>query len=237
MNDYETITLAASGDEGARSLLITENSPLVWSIVRRFMGRGYEADDLYQTGCMGLLKAIDRFDCSLGLQFSTYAVPMITGEIKRLLRDDGMIKVGRHLKEIWIKMCAVREKYIKEHDEEPSTSTLARLLDVSEEEVIMAADAARPPDSFDRELGDDGKNTLGDTIESKSDTENETLNRITIKDAMKTFTLREQQIITLRYFYDKTQTQVAALMGISQVQVSRIEKKLLLRMREKLFEE
>ena len=237
MNDYETIRLAAQGDEDARSLLITENSPLVWSIVRRFMGRGHDADDLYQTGCMGLIKAIDRFDCSLGLQFSTYAVPMITGEIKRLLRDDGMIKVGRHLKEIWVKMYTLRERYIEEHDEEPSTSTLAQLLGVTEEEVIMASDAARPPDSIDRQLSDDSKNTLGDVIESKCDTETETLNRITIKDAMRSFTLREQQIITLRYFYDKTQTQVAALMGISQVQVSRIEKKLLLQMRQKLFEE
>ncbi len=236
MNDYETITLAASGNQEARSLLITENSPLVWSIVRRFMGRGYEAEDLYQTGCMGLIKAIDRFDCSLGLQFSTYAVPMITGEIKRLLRDDGMIKVSRHLKEIWMKMYAVRERYITEYDEEPSTATLARLLGVTEEEIIMASDAARPPDSFDRELGDDGKNTLGDTIESKSDTETETLNRITVKEAMRSFTTREQQIITLRYYYDKTQTQVANAMGISQVQVSRIEKKLLMRMREKLVD-
>ncbi len=236
MNEYETITLAANGDSVAREKLVSENSPLVWSIVRRFMGRGYEADDLYQTGCIGLIKAIDRFDCSLGLQFSTYAVPMITGEIKRLLRDDGMIKVSRHLKELWLKVHTVREKYISEYDEEPAASTLAGLLGVTEEEVVMASDAARPPDSFDRNIGDDGKNTLGDMIESDSDTETETLNRITVKEAMRNFTIREQQIITLRYYYDKTQTQVANTMGISQVQVSRIEKKLLLKMREKLVD-
>lgn len=237
MNSYDVIKRAASGDEDARRTLVKDNSPLVWSIVKRFAGRGHDAEDLYQTGCMGLIKAIDRFDCSYGLQFSTYAVPMITGEIKRLLRDDGMIKTGRRLKEIWIKMNGAREKYIKEHDEEPSTSTLARLIGVSEEDIIMAADALRPPDSIDRELGDDGKSTLGDTIESPNDTETQTLNRLTVKEAMKDFTVREQQIISLRYFYDKTQTQVASIMGISQVQVSRIEKKLLLRMREKLSDE
>lgn len=237
MNSYDLIRRAASGDEDARRTLVNDNSPLVWSIVKRFAGRGYDPEDLYQTGCMGLIKAIDRFDCSYGLQFSTYAVPLITGEIKRLLRDDGMIKAGRRLKEIWIKMNGAREQYLKEHDEEPSASTLARIIGVSEEDIIMAADALRPPDSIDRELGEDGKATLGDTIESPNDTETQTLNRITVKEAMKDFTLREQQIISLRYFYDKTQTQVASAMGISQVQVSRIEKKLLLRMREKLSDE
>ncbi|MDD4688625.1 MAG: SigB/SigF/SigG family RNA polymerase sigma factor [Eubacteriales bacterium] len=236
MNSYDTIRLATTGDVDAREQLVSDNSPLVWSIVRRFMGRGYEVDDLFQVGCMGLIKAIDRFDFSYGVQFSTYAVPMITGEIKRYIRDDGVIKVSRHLKELWIKICSAREQYIKVNDCEPPTSYLAQLLEVSEDEIILATDASRPCDSFDRELGDKGKNTLGDTIESKTDTENSTISRLVIREAMGSFTVREQQIIAMRYFYDKTQTQVAHALGISQVQVSRIEKRLLLRMREMLAE-
>lgn len=221
---------AAEGDDEACSQLVSINSNLVWSIARRFMGRGCELEDLYQIGCIGLLKAIRRFDHSYNVLFSTYAVPVITGEIKRYLRDDGMIKVSRPLRALAVKALAVAEALRGELNKEPSISEIAEKLSVEPEELAMAMDACNPPESIYREI-DDGEGSplyvldrLGD---SSGDPAYKIVDRISLKQALANLEPRDRKIILLRYFKHHTQSQVAQELGISQVQVSRLEKSII----------
>lgn len=231
---FEAILLAKDGDEKAKEYVVNNNMGLVWSIVRKFLNRGTEADDLFQIGCIGLIKAIDKFNPAFDVQFSTYAVPMIMGEIKRHLRDDGIIKVSRSLKELSIKAKGVMDKLSKENGREPTVKEVAAYLEVSVEELVMALDATVTPESINAKLGEDSKD-IESTLGCEEDMEQNVINKIAIKDALSSLTARERRIIVLRYFKDKTQSQIAGLLGISQVQVSRIEKKVLAQMRDKII--
>ncbi len=233
------IEAAKNGDIVGRDLIVEENIGLVHSIVRRFLGRGYESEDLFQIGCIGLVKAIQKFDTSFNVKFSTYAVPMIMGEIKRFIRDDGIIKVSRSVKELGIKTLMLRESIIKETNKEPTIKELAEKLDTAPEDIAMALEAGLRPESINASVSDsdgDGK-TLGERLESKVDCEGMVINRVLVRELLKLFDEKERKIIILRYFKQKTQSEIAKVMGISQVQVSRIEKKVLTAMREKLIEE
>ncbi len=231
---FEAISLAKDGDKQAKEYIVNNNMGLVWSIVRKFLNRGTEAEDLFQIGCIGLIKAIEKFDISFDVKFSTYAVPMIMGEIKRHLRDDGIIKVSRSLKELAIKSKAVMDKLSKELCREPTVKEVAENLQVSVEELVMAMDANIAPESINAKIGDDGKE-METILGYDEDMEQTVVNKIAIKEAMAHLSTRERQIIVLRYFKDKTQSQIAAQLGISQVQVSRIEKKVLSQMRNKII--
>lgn len=231
---FEAISLAKDGDKQAKEYIVNNNTGLVWSIVRKFLNRGTEAEDLFQIGCIGLIKAIEKFDNSFNVKFSTYAVPMIMGEIKRHLRDDGIIKVSRSLKELSVKAKAVMDKLSKELCREPTVKEVANTLGVSVEELVMALDATVAPESINVKIGEDGKE-LETTLGYDENMEQNVVNRIAIKEALAHLTIRERQIIILRYFKDKTQSQIATQLGISQVQVSRIEKKVLSQMRDKMI--
>ncbi len=229
------IKLAQNGDEKAIEIIIETNSGLIWSVVKRFLNRGYEADDLFQIGSIGLLKCIKKFDINYEVKFSTYAVPMIMGEIKRFLRDDGLIKVSRPLKEIATKAKYMRDVLTKKNNEEPTINELAIAIDVSIEDLVLALDADREVESlYSTVYQNDGKSVyLIDKLELKNDNQDNIVDNIVLKDIIDNLEPREKQIITLRYFEDKTQSQVAKLIGVSQVQVSRIEKKVLTKIREK----
>ncbi|OQB15233.1 MAG: RNA polymerase sigma-F factor [Firmicutes bacterium ADurb.Bin193] len=230
---FFNIELAKKGNKEAQAIVVEENTGLVWSIVKRFLGRGHEAEDLFQIGCIGLIKAIQKFDRSFNVRFSTYAVPMIMGEIKRFIRDDGIIKVSRSLKELAAKAKAVRENFIKTHGREPSVYEIADTLGVDKTELIMALDSSCAPESLSGvQSGDDRE--LIEKIDGEIDAEAEITDRLALKEALSELKPRERQIIILRYFRQKTQMQVAAMLGISQVQVSRIEKRVLLEMRKKI---
>ena len=227
------IDMAKNGSKEAQAYIVENNTGLVWSVVRKFTNRGHEADDLFQIGCIGLIKAIQKFDSSFGVMFSTYAVPMIMGEIKRFIRDDGIIKVSRSLKELSSKARITREILSRELCHEPTVAEIARHIGVEVEELVMAMDSGNVPDSLHAIQGDDNRELL-DKIEDGKSQEEEIVTKIAIKEALATFNPRERQIIMLRYFAQKTQTQIANMLGISQVQVSRIEKKVLEEMRKKI---
>lgn len=227
------ISRAQQGDEQAKEQLVTTNAPLVKSVAKRFMNRAIEYDDLYQIGCMGLIKAIARFDLSYDVRFSTYAVPMIAGEIKRFLRDDGMIKVSRSLKELAARAAAVREKLIDTHAREPSVAEIAAELGVDAEDVAEALEAARPYASiYEPTYGAESDAMLLDTVGGACKELDSATDRVALKELLNTLSARERTIITLRYFSDQTQTQVAKSLGISQVQVSRLENAILQRLRK-----
>jgi len=228
---YQAISLAKYGDKDAREYVVTYNTGLVWSIVKKFMGRGYDPDDLFQIGSIGLIKAMDKFDKDFNVKFSTYAVPLIMGEIKRHIRDDGIIKVSRNIKEIAIKARSATDKLSKKLGKELSVKEIAEYIGVPAEEIAIALDATVVPESINASIGDDGKE-LGETIACKGDMEQAIISRIAIKDALCRLAYRERQVIILRYFNDKTQLQIAKLLGISQVQVSRIEKRVLQKMKK-----
>ena len=230
---FEAITLAKDGDGRAMEYIVEKNMGLVWSVVRKFMNRGHEAEDLFQIGSIGLIKAVEKFDSSFGVRFSTYAVPMIMGEIKRHLRDDGIIKVSRSLKETSIRARAATERLSKELGREPTVNEVAAEVGVPADELAMALDATVAPESINASVTEDGK-ALENIIDSGFDMEGTVITKISIKEALQNLDVRERQIIVMRYFKDKTQSQVAKQLGISQVQVSRIEKKILSRMRDKL---
>ncbi len=234
VNLEELVEKAKNGDLSAQNLIVEENIGLVRSVVRRFYGRGHEAEDLFQIGCIGLIKAIQKFDTGFNVKFSTYAVPMIMGEIKRFIRDDGIIKVSRSLKELAIKAVNIQEAMRKENCE-PTVAELAKRLEVSTEELAMALDAGLKPESLYAMPGDEKEGKpLIDRLESGVDLENDIVNKVLIRDMIGEFDERERKIIVLRYFKQKTQSRIAEILGISQVQVSRIEKKILVAMREKL---
>jgi RNA polymerase sporulation-specific sigma factor len=235
-NNIELIKKAKDGDSTAQTQMVENNIGLVWSIVKRFLNRGYEGEDLFQIGCLGLVKAIKKFDTSYGVKFSTYAVPMIMGEIKRFMRDDGIIKVSRSLKETYQKIKITKEILSKEAGREASLGEIANRLNIDLEEAVLAMEANNAPESLQETFGEGERTlTLMDTIGNESESSN-VEDKMLLKQMLDSLNQRERQIIVLRYFREKTQTEVAAMLGVSQVQISRIEKKILLNMREKILE-
>ena len=230
----ELIKQAQAGDHTARELLISENMGLIWSIVKRFTNRGYEAEDLFQIGAIGLLKCIDKFDHSFDVRFSTYAVPMIMGEIKRFIRDDGMIKVSRPLKELASKAKITRETWTKKNGREPTITELASAIETTVEELVVALEAGCEVESLYSTIhqGDGNPIYLIDKLDQNQNHETNMVDLIALRQMIDTLKPKERQIIIMRYFKDKTQSEVAKMVGISQVQVSRIEKKVLKSMRE-----
>jgi len=226
----ELILKARNGNDAAFEQIIRENSPLVWSIVKRFLGRGCDADDLYQLGCVGLIKAVHGFDESLGNQFSTYAVPKITGEIRRFLRDDGAVKVSRTLKENAAKIRRTATELCARFGREATLSELSAETGLTAEEIAQAECATAQTTSLDREITEDGQ-TLEELLGNHG-LEDTTLEYITLSDAIEKLSQRERVVIMLRFFRCMTQQQAARVMGISQVQVSRIERAALKKLRE-----
>lgn len=230
----ELIQRAQQGDNSAKAILIEENAGLIWSVVKRFSSRGQELEDIFQIGTIGLLKCIEKFDFTYDVQFSTYAVPMILGEIRRFFRDNGMIKVSRSLKELYFRALRMQEQLQANQLQDVSITQLAQALAVSVEELIEAMEAGRSVESLSQCAYQSGEGKEI-TIEEKLGTEEEWIvNRIFLQDALKTLAPRERQIISMRYFSDKTQTEIAKVLGISQVQVSRIEKRVLQQLRNTL---
>lgn len=224
------------GDEEARAQLVQENTGLVWCVVKRFTHRGTEAEDLFQIGNIGLLKAIDKFDMNYDVKFSTYAVPMISGEIKRFLRDDGMIKVSRSLKELAYKAYLCQEELQEKWGREPAIAEIAQHLQVDPEELMMAFEASGEIESLHKPIyqSDGQEIQLMDRLPQKVEEEEKIVDHMLLKELLGTLNKEERQIIYLRYFADQTQSQVGEELGISQVQVSRLEKKILKRMRERI---
>ncbi len=237
-NDMKIIERAQNGSKEDMTKLIEDNSRLVWSIVRRFNGRGYDIEDLYQIGSIGLIKAIQRFDTSFEVRLSTYAVPYILGEIKRFIRDDGPIKISRSIKELNIKIIELQKEYLNKYGKEITLEQVAKELKTSKEDIAMALDSARPVNSIEDSQYRDNKTdktiSLIDQLSSGKDEENEITNRITIKKLISELKDNEKEVILLRYYKGKTQMQVAKILGITQVQVSRIERKVLDNMKRKL---
>lgn len=232
----ELIRRSQDGDKAARETLIEENLGLIHHVVKRFLGRGVEAEDLFQIGALGLVKAVDRFDLSFGVRFSTYAVPMIAGEIKRFLRDDSMIKVSRSLKELAVKAARLREQLLMERGEEPGVDELARRLKVEPEELVQAMDSSIEVESLQKVIcqGSSEGVSLMERVEQGHDEQEELLRRMLLEELLSSLEPRERRLIVLRFFYDRTQTQVAMELGMSQVQVSRLEKKILSALKEKM---
>lgn len=232
MDTLTLINRAHQGDKLARDKILIENTGLIWSIVRRFLNRGHEGEDLFQIGCIGMLKAIDRFDTEFDVAFSTYAVPMIAGEIRRFIRDDGIVKISRKIKENQMKIMHQKEIYINEKKQEPTIEELEKVCDLTKEEIVMAMDASRNVESIDKEMySKDSAYTLMDLAEDDTNIEETVLNKIMVQQLMDMLESKERKIINLRYFKNKTQSQVAKEMGMTQVQVSRLEKKILNSMR------
>ncbi len=230
------IEMAHNGDKAARERLVMDNVGLVWSIVRRFTGRGCETEDLFQIGSIGLIKAIDKFDTAYEVRFSTYAVPMIAGEIKRFLRDDGMIKVSRSIKEMGVRVAAARETLSGLLGRDPTVDELADRLGVSREEVAASLEAGSQVESLyaPSGSGDDNNLTLLDRVAEEREAHEDLLDRMVLGQLLKALDRQQREIIIRRYFYNQTQTQIAKLLGISQVQVSRMERKILKEMRRML---
>ena len=225
-----------SGDKEAREVLIENNLGLVHHIVKRFLGRGYDPEDLFQIGVIGLMKAIDKFDLKLEVRFSTYAVPMITGEIKRFLRDDGMIKVSRSLKEMAVKVCMTREKLEKDYGREPTLEEVSEEIGATREEIVMAMESASEVESLHKTIyqGDGNAISLMDGIKEEKDASEELLDHMLLNSLLGTLEEKERDLLRLRYFEDLTQVQVAKQLDMTQVQVSRMEKKILGKLRERL---
>lgn len=246
------IERSQAGDKEAREVLIEKNLGLVHHIVRRFIGRGHDLEDLFQIGTIGLMKAIDKFDLGLGVKFSTYAVPMITGEIKRFLRDDGPVKVSRTIKENGLKVRMARQRLQAALKREPTMQELAMEAGLAEEDIVIAMEAAVEVESlYSSVYQDDGSemylvdrvvqgangcvgSSLGNvTLECVDAEKDKLLNRMLLRQLLDSLEEKERELISMRYFQNKTQTEIAALLGVSQVQVSRLEKKILLRLRER----
>lgn len=218
----------------ARSRLVEENVGLIWSVVRRFQGRGCDAEDLFQIGSIGLLKCIDHFDLNRDVRFSTYAVPLIVGEIKRFLRDDGMVKVSRSLKEINYKVKKETENYQKEHHRAPTLQEISATLQIEESDILMAMESGQEVSSLHQVIyqNDGDEIHLEDKIEQQADEIEKAVDRMYISQLLTSLPLKERELIEMRYFENKTQTAIAEKLGISQVQVSRLEKKILKKLKE-----
>ena len=228
----ELIARSQKGDHGATEALVEENSGLIWSVARRFIGRGAEADDLFQLGCLGFLKAVEGFDLQYGTQFSTYAVPKIAGEIRRFLRDDGAVKVSRSLKEQAASIKSARNRLTTALGREPSIQEISRQTGFAPEEIALAETATAATESIQKETGEDGfslENVLTDT-----ESEDRLVEKIALRQAIDALPEREKTVIQLRYFHSLTQQRVAKVMDVSQVQVSRIEKKAIALLQELL---
>lgn len=244
MEHFKKLILQAhAGDKRARDALVSENLGLVHAVVRRFANRGHDREEIFQIGCIGLMKAIDKFDVSLGLALSTYAVPMITGEIRRFLRDDGMVKVSRTLKENGYKISRAREELLAQLGREPTMTELSQTLGLQMEEIVLALEANKEVESIYQPMcSQDGEEWMlldqlgGAAAAVSEEPEKEAvLNKLVIEQLLALLSEKERRLIELRYFDNRTQCDVAAELGMSQVQVSRAEKKILLRLREKLM--
>ena len=233
----ELLLKAKDGDKDALNILVENNSGLVWSIVKRFLNRGYEKEDLYQIGCIGLIKAIKRFDFNFNTQFSTYAVPAIMGEIKKFLRDDGLIKVSRSIKETANKIKLATEFYFGKNGIEPTINELSEHLGISKDDVIVAMEALRPAESLNSVVNENDKNPvmLLDKIAEEEHSSDKEIEKLALKQLISELSPREQKLIAMRYFKGATQCTVADMLGISQVQVSRMEKKILENMRRNMY--
>lgn len=226
----ELIAKSQSGDREAAELLVVENAGLIWSVARRFLGRGAEADDLYQLGCLGFLKAVEGFDLAFGTQFSTYAVPKISGEIRRFLRDDGSVKVSRTIKEQAFTIRTARNQLTASLGREPLISELSEYTGFSPEEIAIAETATAATESIHKESGEDGfrlENILTDT-----ESEEAMVEKISLRQAIEHLPEKESMVIRLRYYHGLTQERVSKVLSVSQVQVSRIEKKAIAKLRE-----
>lgn len=237
-NDMRIIENAQNGSKDDMTKLIEDNNGLIWSIVRRFSGRGYDIEDLYQIGSIGFIKAIQRFDTSFEVRLSTYAVPYILGEIKRYIRDDGPIKVSRSIKELNVKIVELQKEYFNKYGRDITLEEISKELKISKEEITMAMDSTRPVDSIESAKYKDNKTdktvSILEQISTGRDEQTEITNRITVKNLITELDNKEREIIMLRYYKQKTQMQVSKILGITQVQVSRIERKILEKMRKRL---
>lgn len=224
------------GDKEARDTLFKENTGLIYSVAKRFLGRGVEMEDLFQIGSIGLLKAVDHFDPSYEVRFSTYAVPMIVGEIKRFLRDDGILKVSRSLKENCGRIYQAKEKLEKELGREPGLDEIAAEVELSLEEVVLALESTAEVESLHKTIyqGDGNDISLMDRLPEKENGQEQALDRIFLDEMLQSLDARERQLIGMRYFQNRTQTEIAAELGVSQVQVSRMEKRILKKLKEKI---
>lgn len=230
----ELVAKAQKGDKQAKSVLIEENSPLIKSVIKRFKDKGIEYDDLYQIGCIGFLKAINNFNSDFNVKFSTYVVPMVIGEVKRFMRDDGAIKVSRALKTLNLQINKFVESFSAQHQVKPNIETIAKHFNVDEQEIILAMDSAKMPLSLYAPLEEDGGTlTVIDRVDTEAPNSN-ILENLALKEMIKNLEERDRKIIMLRYYFDKTQSEIARELNISQVQVSRLENKILESLRLKL---
>lgn len=234
----ELLKKSAAGDKQARDELIRGNLRLVLSVVQRFQGRGESPDDLFQVGCIGLMKAIDNFNTELGVRFSTYAVPMIIGEIRRYLRDNNPIRVSRSLRDTAYKALQARDRLVSEMNREPSVGEIAKALDVPEEDVVLALEAIQDPVSLFEPIYNDGGDAIYiiDQVKDLRHTDSQWLENLAVSEALRRLTEREQSILRMRFFEGRTQMEVAGEIGISQAQVSRLEKNALQHMRKYVSE-
>ena len=232
----ELLKRAKAGDMAAREELIAGNLRLVLSVIQKFSNRGENADDLFQVGCIGLIKAIDNFDVTMDVRFSTYGVPMIIGEIRRYLRDNSAMRVSRSMRDTAYKVLQVKEKFMGEHQREPTVEEVAKLLDIKREDVVFALDAIVDPVSLYEPVYSDGGDTICvmDQVKDSKNSDESWLERIALKEAISHLSERERHILDLRFFQGKTQMEVSAEVGISQAQVSRLEKNALDHMRKEL---
>ncbi|GAA0481546.1 RNA polymerase sporulation sigma factor SigF [Salinibacillus aidingensis] len=221
------------GDQDARDFLVEKNTRLVWSVVQRFLNRGYDPDDLFQIGSIGLLKSIDKFDLSYEVKFSTYAVPMIIGEIQRFIRDDGSVKVSRSLKETGNKIRKKRDELSKEYGRSPTIQELADEMDISPEDIVFAQEASKSPHSIHETVYENDGDPIT-LLDQMSDEDSKWFDKIALKEVIRNLDERERLIIYLRYYKDQTQSEVAHRLDISQVQVSRLEKKILDHIRDQM---
>ena len=237
-NNINSIKRAQNGDKFEMDRLIRENNGLIWSIVKRFMNRGYEVEDLYQIGCMGFIKSIKRFDTNFEVKLSTYSVPYILGEIKRFIRDDGPIKVSRSIKELNVKINELKRHYLLKTGKEITIEQICKELKVEKEDVIIAMESTNAVESMDAAANAENKDgkqmTVFEKISTGKNEEELITNKMVINQLISELKDREKEIILLRFFKEKTQTEVAKILGISQVQVSRLERKILNEMKTKL---
>lgn len=237
-NDNQSIKRAQDGDRFELDRLIRQNNGLIWSIVKRFSGRGYELEDLYQIGVMGFIKSIKRFDTSFDVKLSTYTVPYILGEIKRYIRDDGPIKVSRSIKELNVKIKELQRMYLLNKGKEITIEEISKILKVAKEDVAIALESSQPVESIEGSMAQDSGDkslSLLERISTGKDEQEMVTNKIVLKQLLDGLEDSDKEVILLRYYKEKTQAQIAKILGISQVQVSRIEKKVLQKMRYKLL--
>lgn len=229
------IERAHQGDKAARDTLFQENTGLVWSIVKRFKNSRVELEDLFQIGSIGLLKAVDKFDTAYQVRFSTYAVPMIAGEIKRFLRDDGILKVSRSMKEVCYKAYQARELLEKQKGEEPTVEEIAAELQISVEDLLLALESGAEVESLQKTIyqGEGNDISLMDKLEEKKNGQEEALNRLMLEEMLNVLDARERKLIYMRYFQERTQSEIARELGVSQVQISRMEKRIIEGLRKK----